>query len=133
VQCGAGGLDIADRQNAHSAAVAIRGQVELYRLVNRQKELHGKGLVWSVSHDNRSVRINLHSVDLENDENDEPQYYRHSIDAFDFTVQGGKEKWTANQYILNIYDFWLPKRFQKIQSVIDMLPMPEPGTALQSE
>ena len=48
VKCGASALDIADRQNAHSMTVAIRGIVELFRLVKRDKELHGQIIVFLV-------------------------------------------------------------------------------------
>jgi hypothetical protein len=37
VKCGAAALDIADRQNAHSMTLAVRGVVELFRLVKREK------------------------------------------------------------------------------------------------
>jgi len=40
VKCGAAALDVADRQNAHSMTLAVRGIVELFRLVKREKELH---------------------------------------------------------------------------------------------
>ncbi len=40
VKCGAVALDIADRQNAHSMTLAVRGIVELYRTVKREKELN---------------------------------------------------------------------------------------------
>jgi hypothetical protein len=33
VKCGASALDIADRQNAHSQTVALRGLIELFQLV----------------------------------------------------------------------------------------------------
>ena len=40
VKCGAAALDVADRQNAHSMTLAVKGVVELFRLVKREKELH---------------------------------------------------------------------------------------------
>ena len=40
VKCGAAALDVVDRQNAHSMTLAVRGIVELFRLVKREKELH---------------------------------------------------------------------------------------------
>jgi hypothetical protein len=40
VKCGKTALDIADRQNAHSMALSVRGFVKLFRLVKREKELH---------------------------------------------------------------------------------------------
>jgi hypothetical protein len=40
VKCGAAALDVADQQNAHSMTIAVRGIVELFRLVKREKELY---------------------------------------------------------------------------------------------
>jgi hypothetical protein len=40
VKCGAAALNVADQQNAHSMTLAVRGVVELFKLVKREKELH---------------------------------------------------------------------------------------------
>ena len=56
VKCGAAALDIADRQNAHSMTMAVRGIVELFRLVKREKELHREILAFSISHDQRNSK-----------------------------------------------------------------------------
>lgn len=40
MKCGVAALDIANRQNAHSMTIAVRGVVELYKAVEREKELH---------------------------------------------------------------------------------------------
>ena len=55
VKCGAAALDIADRQNAHSMTLAVRGIVELFRAVKREDEVNRKILAFSVSHDHQSV------------------------------------------------------------------------------
>jgi hypothetical protein len=47
VKCGAAALDIADRQNAHSMTMAVRGIIKLFRLVEREKELHREILLSS--------------------------------------------------------------------------------------
>jgi hypothetical protein len=47
VKCGTAALDVADRQNAHSMTLAVRACVELFRLVNREKELHREILAFS--------------------------------------------------------------------------------------
>jgi hypothetical protein len=64
VKCGAAALDIADRQNAHSMTLAVRGIVELFRLVKREKELHQESLT----------------------------FYRHPIYKFSFTALVSKGK-----------------------------------------
>lgn len=60
VECGAVALDIADRENAHSMTVAVRGVVDLFRQVKREKEFHRQILAFSISHDDKMVRIYSH-------------------------------------------------------------------------
>jgi hypothetical protein len=60
VKCGVAALDVADRQNAHSMTMAVRGIVELFRLVKRETEIHQQILAFSVSHYHTSVRIYGH-------------------------------------------------------------------------
>ena len=92
VKCGAAALDVADRQNAHSMTIAVRGIVELFRLVKREKELHREILAFSVSHDDRTVRIYGHYPIIDGKKT---TFYRHPIREFSFTELDGKEKWTA--------------------------------------
>ena len=65
VKCGAAALDVADRQNAHSMTLAVRGVVELFRLVKREKELHREINGFSISHDDRAVRIYAHYAEID--------------------------------------------------------------------
>jgi len=118
VKCGAAALDVADRQNAHSMTVAVKGVVELYRAVKREKELHREILAFSFSHDHRSVRIYGHYAIIEGDKT---TFYRHPIRTFDFTEQDGKEKWTAYISTMNMFDYSLELQ-KRICSAIDDLP-----------
>jgi len=120
VKCGASALDIADRQNAHSMTLALRGLVELFRLVGREKELHREINGFSISHDDEAVRIYGHYALVNGTEN---TFYRHPIRKFDFTELDGKEKWTTHTFVRNIYDIWLTPHFKRICSVIDELPL----------
>ncbi|KAH8799638.1 hypothetical protein F5884DRAFT_825116 [Xylogone sp. PMI_703] len=119
VKCGAAALDIADRQNAHSMTMALRGVVELFRLVKREKELHREILAFSVSHDHRTVRIYGHYPIIDEKET---TFYRHPIHTFDFTALDGRERWTAYKFIKNVYDIWVSMHFKRICSVIDEIP-----------
>src|SRR5271170_338946 len=74
VKCGAGALGVADRQNAHSATLAVRGMVELFRAVKQEKQLHRGILAFSVSHDHRLVRIYGHYPVIEDQKT---TFYRH--------------------------------------------------------
>ena len=119
VKCGAAALDIADRQNAHSMTMAVRGIVELFRLMKRENELHREILAFSISHDHRTVRIYGHYPIIDGDKT---TFYRHPIHTFDFTALDGKEKWTAYKFTRNIYDIWMPTHLKRICSIIDKLP-----------
>jgi hypothetical protein len=119
VKCGAAALDIADRQNAHTQSVILRGLHTLFRLVGREKELHREINGFSISHSDVDVRIWGHYAVIDGDD---VKYYRHPIRKFDFTELNGKEKWTAYTFVRNIYDLWLPKHFERICDIIDILP-----------
>ncbi|CCC14265.1 hypothetical protein SMACR_08776 [Sordaria macrospora] len=119
VKCGAAALDIADRQNAHSMTLAVRGIVELFRAVKREDEVNRKILAFSVSHDHQSVRIYGHYPVITGKDT---KYYRHPIRNFAFTELDGKEKWTAYRFTKNVYDIWMPKHFENICSAINQLP-----------
>ncbi|MCJ1386406.1 hypothetical protein MMC17_009532 [Xylographa soralifera] len=118
-KCGSGGLDIADRQNAHSMTLAVRGIVELFKLVKREKELHRKVLAFSISHDDETVRIFGHYSVIDGDKT---TFYRHPIHKFDFTAVDGKDKWTAYKFTKNVYDIWMPDHYKLICSAIDDIP-----------
>jgi hypothetical protein len=119
VKCGTGGLDNADRQNAHSMTIAVRAIVELFRLVKRESEIHCQILAFSISHDNRNVRIYGHYPVIHGDKT---TYYRHPIYSFDFTTLNGKEKWTAYRFTKNVYNIWMPAHLKNICSAIDAVP-----------
>ena len=119
VKCGAAALDVADRQNAHSMTLAVRGVTELFRAVKREDEVDRQILAFSISHDHRSVRIYGHYPVIDGNDT---RYYRHPIREFSFTDLDGKEKWTAYRFTKNVYDSWMPSHFEKICSAIDQLP-----------
>ncbi|KAJ3490464.1 hypothetical protein NLG97_g5775 [Lecanicillium saksenae] len=120
VKCGSGELEVADRQNAHSMTLAARAVTELFRAVKCEAEVHREILAFSVSHDDRSVRIYGHYPVI--DGNQDIKYYRHPIRSFDFTELDGREKWTAYRFTKNVYDSWMPSHFRRICSAIDQLP-----------
>ncbi|KAL8919733.1 MAG: hypothetical protein Q9208_006599 [Pyrenodesmia sp. 3 TL-2023] len=130
VKCGTTGLDIADRQNAHSMTIAVRAVVELFRAVGRQQEVHRRILAFSFSHDHESVRIWGHYPVIAGDKT---TYWRYPIRKFDFTERSGAEKWVAYTFTKNVYDHWVAPHFRWICSAIDDLSHVEKETSAQSE
>lgn len=82
-------LDIADRQNAHTQSVCLRGLYTLFRLVGREKELHQEINSFSISYSHDSVRIYGYYVIIDRDD---AKCCRHPIHKFNFTVLDGKER-----------------------------------------
>ena len=128
VKCGTAALDIADRQNVHSMTLAVRGVVELFRLVKRENELHREILAFSISHDHRTVRIYGHYPVIDKEKT---TFYRHLIKDFSFISEEGKDKWTSYKFTKSVYDIWMPTHLERICSVIDEMSadfkVSEPG------
>ncbi|ESZ92435.1 hypothetical protein SBOR_7194 [Sclerotinia borealis F-4128] len=112
-------LDLADRQNSHSMTLAVRGIVELFKLVGREEELHREILAFSISHDHQIVRIYGHYPVIDGKQT---TFYRHPIHQFFLTAINGKDRWTAYQFTRNVYDIWMPTHLERIRSAIDGLP-----------
>ena len=116
VKCGTAGLDIADRQNAHSMTVAMNGIYQLFKALGREQELHRRVLGFSYSHDHESVRIWCHYAVINADK---ATFRRHSIRKFYLTEL---DKWTAYNFTKNVYDTWVTPHFEWICSAIDNIP-----------
>ncbi|KAM3084775.1 hypothetical protein ACMFMG_003229 [Clarireedia jacksonii] len=119
VESGAGNLEVADRQNAHSMTIAVRAIVELFKLVKREHELHREILAFSISHSDSSVRIYGHYAALDGANT---TFYRHDIHSLCIAGHESKEKWLAYTFVRNVYDIWMPNHWKRICAVIDQLP-----------
>lgn len=127
VKCGAGGLDVADRQNAHSMAHAVRGVVELFRQTNRSGELSGEVLAFSISHDAQTVRIYGHYpiIPSRRTPKSDVSYHRCLIDSLDLRLHNGKNRWSTYKFVTNLYKLWVPKHLARLCLAIDGLPHPD--------
>jgi hypothetical protein len=132
VKCGNEGLNIADRQNAHSASVAVKQVVDLYRKVSRQHELNRKILSFFISQDQEAVRIYGHYPVIDGDQT---SLYHHTIKKFDITSETGKDKWTTYIFTRNLYDIYGPMHFERLRSAVDQLPdlLPDQHQSQQSD
>ncbi|KAG5297533.1 hypothetical protein I7I48_06665 [Histoplasma ohiense] len=130
VKCGKTALEIADRQNAHSMALSVRGVVKLFRVVKCEKELHQQILSFSISHDHQMVKIYGHYPVIDGDKT---SYYCHPIHKFCFTALDGKERWTSYKFMMGLYDDWASSHLKRLCSAIDQLPEINLDVSQQSE
>ncbi|PQE25020.1 reverse transcriptase protein [Rutstroemia sp. NJR-2017a WRK4] len=99
--------------------LVVRGIVELFRLVKREKELHREILAFSISYNHCTVRIYSHYPIIDGKKT---IFYRYPIREFSFTELDGKEKWIVYKFTKNVYDIWMLTYLKRICSVIDDLP-----------
>ena len=119
VKYGAAMLDFVDQQNANSMTIAVRSAIELYIAVKCEKELDQEILAFPVSHNHGLVRIHGQYAMIDDSK---PTSYSHPIKKFDFTPEEGAERWTAYQFIRNVYDVCMPIHQRQIRLPIDHLP-----------
>jgi hypothetical protein len=89
VKYGAAALNVADWQNAYSITIAVRGIVELFRLVKREKELYREILAFLISYNHSTARIYGHYALINKNKT---TFYRYPIKKFDFISKEGKDK-----------------------------------------
>ena len=123
VKCGKQGLDLADRPNAHSMTIALRGIVDLYRKANRSSDIHRRALGFSISHDDNIARIYVHYPEISGNNT---VYWRDRVGKLDFG--DGKEKWKCYQFTLNVCQYFALPLLERLKTVIDQLPDPDTQT-----
>ncbi|KAE8337524.1 hypothetical protein BDV24DRAFT_154343 [Aspergillus arachidicola] len=120
VKCGQQALDIADRQNMHSACVALRGLVHLSRMAGCVEMLHRRILAFSISHDRETVRIYGYYPEIEGDNT---SYYRRWIGQF--TIWTDADKWTCYRFVYKLDDIFLPSHIARVTDMLERIPEPQ--------
>ena len=123
VKTGIMGLDTADNQNLHSATIAARAVVELFKLVGREKELHQEIVALSISHDDQSIRLYAHYPIIDGNK---VTIWRHTADQYYLSP---KTKWRTWTFTKNVFDIFSTMHLKRLRSVIDDI---SPGLPLLS-
>jgi hypothetical protein len=121
VKCGKQGLDLADRPNANSMTIALRGIVDLYRKADRAAEVHRRVLGFSISHDDRTARIYAHYPEIDGEST---TYFRDTIREFPFGAGKGQDRWQCYQFTLNVCQTFAPALLKRLMAMADKLPDP---------
>nr|OQO29345.1 hypothetical protein B0A51_06925 [Rachicladosporium sp. CCFEE 5018] len=137
------GIDQADTQNIHSASIATKAIVNLYvaafgREHEKTKDLLGRVLVFTVSHNNRMVNLyghyavaGMNSSDVDgHDTVDSYQYFRYDIAMFSLSMYDGRERFRAYNFVRNLYDRFAPQHLERIREAVGSMQRPVPRTGL---
>ncbi|KAF2722497.1 hypothetical protein K431DRAFT_283909 [Polychaeton citri CBS 116435] len=112
-------VEIANRQNAHSMAIAVRAVVMLFHYLKLEEELDREILGFSVSHNDRSAVIYAHYPTINGSE---INYFRHEVNTIEYAMSLGDDRWKTYKFIRNVYDTWMPMHLQRLRSAIDQIP-----------
>ena len=128
IKTGLVGMEKADGQNIHSASIAVRAIIELYKNAfgtthpNRVDELYGQVLAFSVSHNNELVNLYGHYAVLSDDSTKPQKFYRYHIDMFSLTIRNGADRYKAYNFVFNIYEKFAPMHRKRIKDAVAFLP-----------
>ncbi|KAL3466458.1 hypothetical protein BJX64DRAFT_284396 [Aspergillus heterothallicus] len=112
-------LSLADRPIANAMGICLRGIVNLFRMVDREAELHQQVLGFSVAHNVRTVNIYAHyPIIAERQITFHHRLIRH-IFLSDII---GDEKWVPYKFALAVYEDFAPALLKKLQLAIDEIP-----------
>lgn len=97
---------------------------------DRVQQLYGEVLVFSVSHDNDLVLIYGHLAMVEPVFPEGLKYYRYPIVMFSFTVGHGADTRKPYNFIMNVYEKFVPIHLKRIKDAVEQLPRPSEKTGL---
>ena len=106
-------LDIANRQNLYSAATAVRGILELFSLVNKQQDLNGEILAFTVSHNEQQAIIRGYYPVIDGNN---WEIYSHTLARIDLYDPNSHYK--TYQFIMQMYEFWMPTHLNRLRSTL---------------
>ena len=130
VKTGEVGLNKADRQNAHSAGIAVNAILELQKAAfettapQRVEELFRKPLVFSVSHSGMQANLYAHFAVPSDTVIGAYTIQRSEIDVISFFKRGGVDRFKPYNYTLNVYQTIGQEHRKLIKDALAALPTP---------
>ncbi|KAK3669805.1 hypothetical protein LTR78_010322 [Recurvomyces mirabilis] len=112
-------VDAAERQAMHSASIAVRALIQLYRKISAADELDGKVLVFSIAHDASMIKVFGHFAKIEGDK---LTFFRHQLYLSDIATDL-RSKTSSRAYKITraIYEVFFPQHLARIKSVLSKL------------
>ena len=124
------GFNEAERQNIHSAGIAVRAIIALYKEAfgrtnpYRVKELYGKVLAFTMSHDNDRIFLYGNFAVPKPGSPQELEFYRYPIELFSLTTRDGTNKYKPYNFVCNVYEKFAPIHLKRIKNAVAHLPSP---------
>ncbi|MCJ1441315.1 MAG: hypothetical protein MMC23_001801 [Stictis urceolatum] len=126
----------AHQQNIHSASIAVRAIIELYKAAfgktdpDRVDELYGQVLVFTVSHNQNIAHLYGHYAVVAEDSPEKLEFYRYEIALFSLSSNEGKDRYKTYNFVRNVYEEFAPKHRERIKEAIACLKAPDKRTGI---
>lgn len=130
------GLNKAHRQNIHSASIAVRAIIELYRESfgesdpDRVSKLYGQILVFTISHNHNIAYLHGHFAVISEDFPEKLEFYRYEIALFSLTTDKGRDRFRTYNFVQNVYEKFAPEHRKRIKDAVANLKSPGERTGL---
>ena len=124
------GINKAHRQNIHSASLAVRAIIELYRAAfsksdpDRVSELFGKVLVFTIAHNHDIVHLYGHYAVVADDPSEKLEFYRYQIALFSLSLDEGRDRYRTYNFVQNVYEKFAPEHRERIKHAAAYLEAP---------
>ncbi|KAF2158730.1 hypothetical protein M409DRAFT_71486 [Zasmidium cellare ATCC 36951] len=122
-KCGRRNINDADRQNVHSASIAVNAIIQLCRAAGEDHAqiLSGQILVFSISHDNERVKIYGHFPLIRDGRTTFHRYYVHN-----YSLDGhyGRDRDTGSNFTRAVYRDFYPSHLKRLQQAVARLSDP---------
>ena len=124
------GLNKADRQNVHSAGIALNAILELQKAAfeatapERVQDLFRKPLVFSVSHNGRQANLYAHFAVPSSTVTGAYTIQRSEIDMISFFKRDGADRFKPYNFTLNVYKTVGQEHRKLIKDALAALPVP---------
>jgi hypothetical protein len=111
------GFDNASHQKSlDSAAMAVGGIIELFSLVNRQKDLNGEILAFTVSYNPDFTSIMGYYPVLDGNT---WKIHAHELDHVCLITSDEDSQYKTYRSIMQVYKVWMPTHLNRLRSVLD--------------
>lgn len=101
--------------------ISLRGIVNLFRIVGREKEIHRQVLGFSISHTVQTVAIYAHYPFI-NADSKSVTFHFHEVTRYFLNGARGRDRWTSYKFALARYEHFAPELLKKLHSAIDDIP-----------
>ncbi|KAK4622295.1 hypothetical protein CLAFUW4_07048 [Fulvia fulva] len=128
-KCGKKNINDADRQNIHSASIAVNAIIQLCRAggEDRVRSLHGQILFFSISHDNERVKIYGHFPLIRDGRT---TFHRYYVDNYSLDGHHGRDRNTGSNFTRAVYGKFYPQHLKRIRQAIACLHDPRTSSMM---